>query len=233
MPVEILQRAARRVTHSASTCLHLRPDKGQPDIAHHSHSGTQPSGRAARMVLEEVLYVLLYRSGKFFDCKRGHNLGNVCGLRFGLVSHRRNVSDAKTSHCAVFVDVARLIPAPDHGYRSRQAAAHVECEEFFHALDLASACLFCELQGGFENLPNTGRAYRMTVANEAATRIYRNLKRRFGFFWTHLRQRCGTTFHKVNSFARLGEPENFVCDNFSNGKAIMYLGSLQIARRQV
>jgi hypothetical protein len=41
------------------------------------------------MVLEEVLYVLLYRSGKFFDRKRGHNLGNVRGLHFGLVSHRR------------------------------------------------------------------------------------------------------------------------------------------------
>ena len=89
MQVEILQRAARRVTQSTSARSHLRPYKGQPDIAHHSYSGAQPSGRAAWMVLEEVLYVLLYRSGKFFDRQRGHNLGNVRGLHSGLVSHRR------------------------------------------------------------------------------------------------------------------------------------------------
>jgi len=89
MPVEILQRAARRVPQSTSARSHLRPDKGQPDVAHHSHSGAQPSGWAAWMVLEEVLYVLLYRSGKFFNRERRHINTNARRLNFGPTESKK------------------------------------------------------------------------------------------------------------------------------------------------
>ena len=89
MAIEIFKRAAGRVTQSTSARSHLPSDKGQPDIAHHSHSGTQPRGRAARMVLEVVLYVLLYYSGKFFNRKRGHILGNVRRPNFGLEASKK------------------------------------------------------------------------------------------------------------------------------------------------
>ena len=36
------------------------------------------------MVVEKFLYVLLYHCGKFFNRERGHILGNVCALHFGL-----------------------------------------------------------------------------------------------------------------------------------------------------
>src|SRR5438552_2561808 len=123
--------------------------------------------------------------------------------------------------------------APNHGHRSRQAAAHVEREESFHVFDLSRAGLFCELLIRFENLANTSRTYRMAVPNQAATCVHWNLEWRYGFFGTHQRQRCRAAFYKLHAFARLGEPENFVGDNFSDGKAIMHLGPLQIAWSQV
>ncbi len=44
----------------------------------------------------------------------------------------------------------------------------------------------------------------MTVGN-AAARVHRNLKRSFEFFRAHLRQRCRSTFHQLDAFARLAE----------------------------
>src|SRR6476620_5061485 len=89
------------MTQSSSARSQLRPYKGQPDVTHHSHSGTQPCGWAARMVLKKFLYVLFYRTRKFFDCKRGHINRNVQGSRFGLKSSKRELplrdeSDART-----------------------------------------------------------------------------------------------------------------------------------------
>ena len=43
----------------------------------------QPRGRAARLVLEVGLYVLLYRSGKFFNRERCHINRNVRRANFG------------------------------------------------------------------------------------------------------------------------------------------------------
>src|SRR5947209_3027164 len=129
--------------------------------------------------------------------------------------------------------VAESAATPNHGHRSRQAAAHVEREEFFHVLDLASAGLLAELLIGFEDLANAGRAHGMTVANQTAASVHRNLEWRLRFFRAHLWQRRRATLHKFDAFARLGEPENFVSDNFSNGKAIVHLGALQIVRRKV
>src|SRR5262245_25112485 len=53
------------------------------------------------MVLEKFLYVLFYRTRKFFDCKRGHINRNVRGSHFGLKSSKkvlplRDESDART-----------------------------------------------------------------------------------------------------------------------------------------
>src|ERR1041385_7997872 len=126
-----------------------------------------------------------------------------------------------------------LISSPNHCHGSREAAAHVEREEFFRVFDLASACLFGELLIGFEDLANTSCSYGMAVADQAATCVHSNLERRFGLFRTDLRQRRCAAFHELDPFARLGEPENFVRDDFSNGKAIMHLCALQIARRQI
>src|ERR1700757_3883783 len=105
---------------------------------------------------------------------------------------------------------AGLTATPNHGDRSRQAAAHVESEKSFHVLDLTSAGLPAELLIRFEHLANTGRAYRVTVADQAAPGIDRNFESRFGFFRAHLWQRRRATVHKFDAFARLGEPENFV-----------------------
>ena len=89
MPVKIFQRAARRLPQPTSACSQLRPYKGQPDIAYQSHSGAQPCGRAARMVLKKFFYVLFYRTRKFFDCKRGHILGNVRRPNSGLEASKK------------------------------------------------------------------------------------------------------------------------------------------------
>ena len=126
-----------------------------------------------------------------------------------------------------------LLASPNHGDGSREAAAHVEREEFFGVFDLASTGLFRKLLIGLEDLAHAGRSDRMTVGDQAAARVHWNLERPIEFFRPHLRQRCRATFHKLDAFARLGESENFVGHNFRNGKTIMHLGALQVARRQI
>jgi hypothetical protein len=86
---------------------------------------------------------------------------------------------------------------------------------------------------GFEHLANAGRADWMTVTDQTAACVHWNCKRRFGFFWTHLRQRGRPAFHKVDALARLGEPENFVGNNFCDGKTIVNVGAVEIAWCQV
>jgi hypothetical protein len=41
------------------------------------------------MVVEKFLYVLLYHCGKFFNCKRGHILGNVRRPNSGLEASKK------------------------------------------------------------------------------------------------------------------------------------------------
>ena len=72
VPVEILQCVEWRRSQTARAWSQLRPDKGQPDIANHSHSGAESCGWAARMLVKKVLYILLYETGKLFDCNRDH-----------------------------------------------------------------------------------------------------------------------------------------------------------------
>src|SRR6516164_4685828 len=124
--------------------------------------------------------------------------------------------------------LAGSIATPNHSHRSRKAAAHVKREESPDVLNLARAGLCRELLIRFEHLANAGRAYGVTVADEAASSVHRNFEWRFGFFGTYLRQRRSATFHKLHAFPWLSEPENFVSDDFGNGKTIVYLGALQI-----
>src|SRR5437762_12077319 len=124
-----------------------------------------------------------------------------------------------------------LFASPNHGDGSREAAAHVEREESFCVLDLASTALLRELLIRFEDLANTCRPDRVTVSDYTAACVHRNLERSFEFFGAHLRQRRGSAFHKLDTLAGFGESENFVGNNFSNGKAIVHLGALQVARR--
>src|SRR5215211_277557 len=73
----------------------------------------------------------------------------------------------------------------------------------------------------------------MTVTDQTAARVHWNLERRFGFFRTHLRKRRRAALHKLDAFPWLGESKNFVCHNFCDGKTIVNIGAVEIARRQV
>jgi hypothetical protein len=72
IPVEIFQCVKRRRSQSARARSQLRSDKGWPGAANQSHPRAEPRGWAARVVLKELLYVLLYHNGKFFNRKRNH-----------------------------------------------------------------------------------------------------------------------------------------------------------------
>src|SRR5438270_597521 len=98
-------------------------------------------------------------------------------------------------------------------------------------LGLPRAGLFRKLLVCLENLATTSRTHRVTVGDQAAPRVHRNLERPFEFFRAHLRQCCRSAFHQLHTLAGFGESENFVGNNFSNGKAIVHLGALQVARR--
>src|SRR4051812_40576758 len=69
-----------------------------------------------------------------------------------------------------------LIPAPDHGDAGRQAAAHVEGQIFFRALDLARPGLLGELLVSFHDLTNPCRTNRVTIADQATTRVHGNFE---------------------------------------------------------
>src|SRR5207249_10345688 len=82
----------------------LGPNKGQPEVANHSHSRAQPCGRGARMVLKIVFYVFFYHCGKLFNCERGHINRNVGGSHFGL----RN---SKSPRVALGATAASILPS--------------------------------------------------------------------------------------------------------------------------
>ena len=84
MAVEVFESVARCLAQSARASPHIRSDKGQPDIAYHSHSWTKARSRAARMVFEEVFYVLFDYTGKFFDCQRHHTKETCAGRRLDV-----------------------------------------------------------------------------------------------------------------------------------------------------
>jgi hypothetical protein len=48
------------------------------------------------MIPEKFLYVVLYRYGKFFNCKRGHILGNVQGSHFGFKTPKNRSAHVQT-----------------------------------------------------------------------------------------------------------------------------------------
>jgi len=92
VPVEVLQRVARRMSHSSRTPSQLRTQKGEPDVTDHSHPRPEACCWTSRMVLEKFLYILLYHNRKFFNRKRGHILGNVHGPPFGLGNVKKNLA---------------------------------------------------------------------------------------------------------------------------------------------
>ena len=124
------------------------------------------------MVFEKILYVFLYHPGKFFDCERDHiqetcvtNTVDVEDARdscFDLGRQNFQQRAALTSRSAQQVT---LFASPNHGDGSREAATHVEREESFCVLDLASTGSFRELLIRFENLANTCRPDRVTVSD--------------------------------------------------------------------
>ena len=49
----------------------------------------------------------------------------------------------------------------------------------------------------------------------------------------HLRQRCRAALHQFDTFAGIGESEDFVGNYLRNRETIVHVGALQIARREV
>src|SRR5262245_22862074 len=146
------------------------------------------------------------------------DVGFLASVRVLASLFPRADSLIRNSNCLQTRRARRSIASPDHRHGSREAAAHVEREKSFRALDLLRASLFGELLIRFKNLSNTSRSDGVTIRNQAAARVHRNLKRPFEFFRANLRQRSRSAFHKLDTFTRLGEPENFVGDNFGNRK---------------
>src|SRR5438552_7590196 len=104
VPVEIFQCVTGRLSQSTGASSQLGPNKGQPEVANHSHSWAQPCGRGARMVLKIVFYVFFYHCGKLFNCERGHINRNVSGSHFGL----RN---SKSPRVALGATAASILPS--------------------------------------------------------------------------------------------------------------------------
>jgi hypothetical protein len=75
------------------------------------------------------------------------------------------LSVTRRAHVATCAQQMILLASPNHGDGRREAAAHVEREEFFCVLDLVSTGLFRELLIRFENLANTCRPDRVTVSD--------------------------------------------------------------------
>src|SRR2546423_11657208 len=108
-----------------------------------------------------------------------------CACRFSMRIWTRSAAITRTPR-----NCQKLIPSPNHGDASRETAADVEGQIFFRACDLTSAALFRQLLERFVDLPDTRRANRMTVANQAAANIHRNFPANFpsDVFAAHLRQ---------------------------------------------
>jgi hypothetical protein len=85
--------------------------------------------------------------------------------RIGLLKHLRAKPTGQLVCYIIAKSSAGLIASPNHGDRSREAAAHVEREEPLRILDLASAGLFCELLIRFKNLANACRPHRVTIGD--------------------------------------------------------------------
>ena len=75
-----------------------------------------------------------------------------------LLSKNRNPLDQRRY-------IAELIATPQHGDRSRKTAAHVESEITFRVRNLPRAGLLGQMLISFEDLSNTRRANRVTIAN--------------------------------------------------------------------
>src|SRR5262245_36061688 len=83
---------------------------------------------------------------------------------------------------------------------------------------------------GLDNLPHACRAHRMTVPDQPATGINRNLEVDLAanVFAAHLRERGRAALGQLSTFPGLSQPENFVGDDFGNRKTIVYLGAMEI-----
>jgi len=78
---------------------------------------------------------------------------------------------------------------------------------------------------GFEHLANAGRADRMTVTDQTAACVHWNLDGALDFSGRTCGSVVRAALHKLDAFPRLGEAENFVGDNFCDGKTIVNVGA--------
>jgi len=133
MLVEVSQRILRRMSHASCALSELPPDKRQPNVTHHSYPRPQPRGGTSGMILKKFLYILLYQSGKFFNRKRGHTLGNVRELRFGLEHCKQFLLIAKRKRCGD-ASHSKALCAKDPGasilFRERFWSAHPSSRRF-------------------------------------------------------------------------------------------------------
>jgi hypothetical protein len=185
MLVKIPKCVARRVAQSTRTTSHLRPDKGQPDVADHSHSGTQAGGWTARMSFKVIFDVGFYHRRELFNCKRDH-IQETCmdcildlkpqkgisrhtlkAMRGRIALRKHCVRNRQSGRSAMPPAKIRagLLPRPNHSDGSGEAAAHVESEEFFRVVDLPRTSLVRKLLIRLKNLPNPGRPDGVPVGN--------------------------------------------------------------------
>src|ERR1043166_4625970 len=97
-------------------------------------------------------------------------------------------------------------------------AADVEREVPGGTWYLAFASALRQMQVRFHDLPHTGRADRMAVADESAAGIDEGRR---------------TAFKQFRAFASLGETEEFVGDDLRDRKTIVYIRAVDVAGRQV
>src|SRR3954453_24142822 len=118
----------------------------------------------------------------------------------------------------------RLVAAPNHRYGSREASAHVEGQEFFRALNLPRAGLFGLVLISLIDLTNARRADRMTIADQAAAGVDRDLPIEFAahLFVPHLRQRRRAAHGELGAFAFFSKTKDFICADFGDREAIVH-----------
>src|SRR5207245_11535466 len=145
----------------------------------------------------------------------------------------RNGRDKLFSLSRLFVECgrSRLIPSPNHGDGSCQASAHVKGKETLHPFNLPRAGLPSQLLVSIEYLTHAGRSNRMTVTNQSATSVNRNLPADFAadMFAPDLRKRRRSAFRQLGTFPLLRQSKNFVRDDLGNRETIVHFRALNVA----
>src|SRR5437016_8772131 len=102
--------------------------------------------------------------------------------------------------------------SPDHHHAGRYAAAHVERQKTFDALNLMVAGGLGELAIAFHHLANASRANRMAIPHEPAPWVDRQGERRKSSIDRRAPagQRRGSGLQQLGAATARGEAEDFI-----------------------